>query len=779
MATLIREIVLHQPFHALSASLLALAIATPALAQTTAPGDAPAASEDGIRDILVTARRRAERLQNVPLSVTGISSATIEQKNISSIEQLNGLAPSFFVTPAAGPTTSAVVANIRGIGGSDSTGVSDYPIATYVDGVLISRPNALLFDLVDLERVEVLRGPQGTLFGRNTIGGALNIFTKGPSDAFGLEAKLTYGTFDLFKARATLDTGVMGNSSISAKIAYSHEQSDGYIKNTLSKNTADPGARNDDSLFAAVHVDAAPGLTIDIKADYTNGHNAPIYQQLSYMNPLQYAYFSQSESLGGAPLVVDPHFRKEAAIADQPRGSLKIWGGSATISYDVSDALSLKSITGYRRFREDQPVNNNAQGVLLGRLVDGTIGRVYLFDYPDPVQARDKQFTQEFQATGSVSDFNYVAGLYYFDQTYRSRTVQRLTSVVSFAPDDLRGFNVVSIRDYVQFAKSYAAFGQLSYTPAAISGLELTGGLRYTHDKKRLDQANYSQGAAQTPGSGRESWNNVSWLGSVNYRVSPEFLVYARASSAYRAGGFDAGGAGNPNSFNPEKAISYEAGFKSDLLNRRLRVNGSAYITNYRNLQISQFLAGSNGGRTQTVNAGRATFSGFELEATALPTDTITLNGSIGYVHPHYKRYNYLNPATDEIIDVADEVHLPHVSRTTWAAGAGWDAAQWGDTKLNLRVDYAYQSAAWMFPLDRVNPFNPEIKRNAWHTLGARITLQNWAVSDRLALTLQAYGDNLLDEKQRLSAVDFGVLGFATRTWGPDRRFGVTVTARY
>lgn len=767
---------MHKSLRIISASVLALA--TPAVAQT-ADNAGPVASEGGIADIVVTARRREESLQNVPLSVTGISAATIEQNNISSIDRLNGLAPSFFVTPAAGPTTSAVVANIRGIGGSDSTGVSDYPVATYVDGVLISRPNALLFDLVDLERVEVLRGPQGTLFGRNTIGGALNIFTKGPSKTFGIEQKLTYGTFDLFKARTTLDTGVIGNSGISAKIAYSHEQSDGYIKNALSENTADPGARNNDSLFAAVHVDAAPGLTIDLKADYTNGHNAPLYQQLAYMAPTQLAYFSQSESRGGAPLVVDPKFRKRVAIADQPRGDLEIWGGAATISYDVSDALSLKSITGYRRYSEDQAVNNGSQGVLMGRLVDGSIGRIYLFDYPDPVRARDEQFTQELQATGSISDFSYVLGLFYFDQTYESETTQRLTSVVPVAPGDLRGFNVVSVRDYVQSAKSYAAFGQLSYTPASLPGLELTGGLRYTHDKKRLDQANFAQGAAQAPGSGKNSWNNVSWLGSVNYRVSPEFLVYARASSSYRAGGFDAGGAGAPNSFDPEKAIAYEAGFKSDLLDRRLRINGSAFVTNYRDLQISQFLAGTNGGRTQTVNAGRATFSGFELEATALPTDTLTLNGSVGYVHPKYKQYLYLEPGSNEIIDVASEVHLAHVSRTTWSAGAGWDAVQWGDTKLNMRVDYAYQSRAWLFPLDRVNPFNPDIRRNAWHTLGARITLQDWNVSDALRLTVQVYGDNLLDQKQRVSGVDFGALGFATTVWGPDRRFGITATARY
>ncbi|SFR90427.1 TonB-dependent receptor [Sphingomonas jatrophae] len=785
--------VLHNASLLVSASLLALA--SPGLAQTADPAptgaeamaapaadaapNSDAATQSGIADIVVTARRRAESLQNVPLSVTGISAATIEQRDITSVDRLNGLAPAVFITPAAGPTTSGVVFNIRGVGGSDATGVSDYPVATYVDGVLVSRPNALSFDLVELERIEVLRGPQGTLFGRNTVGGAVNIFTKKPNETFGIEEKLTYGTFNQLRTRTTLDTGVLGTSGISAKFAYSHEQRDGYIKNSIKTNSADPGARNADSVFAAVHVDAAPGFTIDLKGDYTNTHNAPIYQQLAGMNPNQLAYFSQSASLGGAPLVVTDKFLKNVAIADQPRGRGEIWGGALTMSYDLSDAVSLKSITGYRRFSEDQAVNNAAQGALLGRLLNGTVARVYLFDYPDEVLARDRQFTQEFQLTGSVSDFNYVLGLFYFDQSYDSFTIQRLTAVVPLAGGVLRGSNVVTVRDYTQKAKSYAAFGQVSYEPSFVPGLELTGGLRYTKDKKSLAQANFSNGVAQTPGVGRNDWSDVNWLGSANYRVSPQLLLYTRISSAYRAGGFDAGGAGVPNSYDPETAVAYEAGFKADLFDRRLRFNASVYRTDYKDLQISQFVGGTNGGRTQTVNAGRATFSGFELEATAQLTDRFTLNGAVGYVHPKYKEYLFVNPANNQIIDVADEVHLAHVPKTTWNAGAGWDAAEFGEAKLNLRVDYAYQSGTYLFPLDRVNPFNELIRRNAWHTLGARATLSEIAIGDDLKLTLQVFGDNLLDEKQRVSGVDFGALGFSTIAWGPDRRFGVTATVRY
>ncbi|AZI36608.1 TonB-dependent receptor [Caenibius tardaugens] len=755
-----------------------IALATPAFAQdgTAAPG---ASETTGVTDIIVTARKKAESLQNVPLSITGIGAEEIADRDISSIGNIDNLAPSVFIETAAGPTTSGVVANIRGIGGSDSTGVSDYPIAMYIDGVLMSRPNALLFDMVDLERIEVLRGPQGTLFGRNTTGGAINIFTKAPSDTFGLEEKLTIGSDNLLKSRTTINTGQWGDSGISAKLAYSHEEQDGYVKNTLKKNTADPGARNSESGFLAIHGDVSPSFSFDLRADVTSARNAPIWQQLTAINPLQYQYFSQSESLGGAPLIVDNNYRKRVTIADQPRGKQTIWGTSLTMEYEVSPALTLKSITGYRRFKESQAVNNDGQGELLGRLVNGSIGRVYMFDYPEPARARDRQFSTELQATGTISDFDYVVGLYYFDQKYGSITTQHFTSVVQMSPTDLRGANLVSLRDYETRARSYAAFTQVSWKPSAVDGLEITGGLRFTHDKKELSQANAFNGAALRPGFAKNSWDNLSWLGSVTYRFSPELLVYARVSTAYRAGGFDAGGGGNPNGYDPEKAVSYEAGLKTDLLDRRLRINLSGYITDYKDLQISQFTAGSNGGGTRTVNAGKVTFSGFEAEATAVLADFLTLDGSVGYVHPKYKTYLYRNPSDDKLINVADEVHLAHVSKWTARVGGAWDIAQWDSASLSLRVDYSYKSSAPTFPLDRVSPFNPYIRRSAQNELSARLTLKDVQLGEKLNLTIQAYGENILNEKRRISAVDFGALGFATRTWGPDRRFGLTVTAAY
>lgn len=754
-------------------------LASPAFAQGGASEPGETAESIGVADIIVTARKRAESLQNVPLSITGIGAEEIADRDISSIGSIDTLAPAVFVETAAGPTTSGVVANIRGIGGSDSTGVSDYPIAMYIDGVLMSRPNALLFDMVDLERIEVLRGPQGTLFGRNTTGGAINIFTKGPSDTFGLQEKVTLGTDNLFKSRTTLDTGQWGESGLSAKLAYSHEQQSGYVKNRWKGGTADPGARNSESGFLAIHGDVSSAFRFDIRADVTSARNAPLWQQLSAMKPLQYQYFSQSAALGGAPLVLQNHYSDKVTVASQPRGKQTIWGTSLTMEYEVSDALTLKSITGYRRFKESQAVNNGGQGVLMGKLLDGSVGRVYMFDYPDPARARDRQFSQEFQVTGTVSDFDYVVGLYYFDQKYDSTTTQRFTYVVPFSATDIRGSNLVNFRDYETRSKSYAAFTQVSWKPSSIEGLELTGGLRYTHDKKELAQANYYNGAALKPGLGKNSWNNLSWLGSVTYRVSPEVLVYARVSTAYRAGGFDAGGSGNPNGYDPEKAISYEAGIKTDLLDRRLRFNLSGYITDYKDLQISQFTAGSNGGGTRTVNAGKATFSGFEAEVTAVLADFLTVDGSIGYVHPKYKTYLYRDPATDKLINVADEVYLAHVSKKTARIGALWDIASWGDTALSLRVDYSYKSKAPTFPLDRVSPFNPYIWRTAQNELGARLTLKNVTVGDHLKLTVQVYGDNLLNEKRAISAVDFGSLGFATRTWGQTRQGGVTVTASY
>ncbi|NIJ17938.1 TonB-dependent receptor [Sphingobium vermicomposti] len=763
---------------------LASALLLPAVVATTAPTahaqtDAGEASLSevggGVEDIVVTARRRSENIQNVPLSVTGISADTMSRQNITSVERLDGLAPSLSIRTAPGPTTSGIVVNIRGIGGSDATGISDYPIATYVDGVLIARPNATLFDLVDLERVEILRGPQGTLFGRNTTGGAINIATKAPAHRFGVEQRLIYGTYNLLRARTTIDTGELGNSGVAIKTAYSHISQDGYIPNTIKTNSGEVGAKRSNAAYIAVHGEISQAFTIDLRADYMKSRNVPLLQQLAYMSPLQFAYFSQSPSFGGDPLVITTKKPKRTAIADQPRGRNENWGGSGTFNYEFSPAFSLKSITGYRKFEEEQPVSNGAQGRLLGRLADGTIGRVYLFDYPTSANAKDRTFTQEVQALGSLGNLDYVLGLYYFDERYSSRTTQNFTFAIS--PTSALTFE--NVRDYIQRSKSYAAFGQISYKPSFAPELELTGGLRYTHDKKSIRQANFSNGAALTPGVDEDSWSDFSWSASANYRLSPQFMLYTRAATAYRAGGFDAGGAGNPNGFDPEKVKSYEAGFKADLIDRTLRINGSAYFMNYNDLQVSQFVAGTSGGRTQTVNAGKASFSGFELEVTAAPTDDFAVNWNVGYVHSNYKQYKYLDPATNLIIDVADEVHNPHVPDWTGNVGADWVAAKWNDTRLRVNVNYAYQAGSWNFPLTRASPYNPLIRQNAQENLSARITLEDIPVGSRARLTVQAYGENLLDQDQRINSADFGSLGFATLTWAEGRRFGIMATARY
>jgi len=764
-----------RPGSMLIMSTAIIAFAVPATAQE-APLDAAQVNSGGISDIVVTARRRTENIQNVPLSVTGISSDTLAQRNITSIERLDGLAPSLAIRTAAGPTTSGIKVNIRGIGGSDATGTSDYPIATYVDGVLISRPNASMFDLVDLERVEVLRGPQGTLFGRNTTGGAINIATKAPAQEFGIEQRLTYGTYDLFRARTTLDTGLIGNSGFAVKMAYSHISQDGYVPNSIKTNSAAPGAKRSDAGYIAIHGDVTDAFTVDLRADYMKSHNAPLLQQLAYMNPLQQAYFSQSPNYGGDPLVITTRKPKRVAIANQPRGRNENYGGSATLAYEFSPAFALKSITGYRRFDEAQAVNNNGQGVLLGRLADGSISRVYPFDYPTPAVATAKTFTQELQASGEIgSQFNYVVGGYYFNERYTSNTTQNFTFVLS----PTSALNFRNVRDYIQRSKSYAAFGQLSYTPDFAPGLELTGGLRYTHDKKSIRQANFSNGAALAPGFSEDSWNDLSWTASVNYRVSPAFMAYARVATAYRAGGFDAGGAGNPNGFDPEKVRSYEAGFKADLIDRSLRVNGSVFYTDYSDLQISQFVAGTGGGQTQTVNAGKASFSGFELEITTMPTDNLSFNASAGYVHSNYKTYLYRDPASNQLINVADEVQNPHVPDWTTNVGVDWLAARWGDAKLRLNTAFSLQAQTASFPLARVNPYNPLIRQTSLQNLSARITLEDISLGGRARLTIQAYGENLLDQDQRIGAVEFGSLGFATLTWAEGRRFGITATARY
>ncbi len=733
-------------------------------------------------EIVVTARRTQENLQQTPVAVTALSGELLNKLNVRDVVATAQFTPNLSIAAQPASITAASV-YIRGIGNASPSAVSEQGVGIYLDGVYIARSAGAIFDLVDLERVEVLRGPQGTLFGRNSVGGAVQLVSRKPSETMGAEAKAGFGTFNDWYGRLRLDTGMIEGVPLRASISYMHRQRDGYFDNTLAPSSRDPGALNSEAVTAAVQGDFGD-LTANYAFDYNTREGVSAFFQTIAATDGVRDYFGQSASYGGAPFQIGStalrHGQQlpgtDLAGNDTFTVKAQVQGHALTLNWETSPQLTVKSITAYREYRQDGANSLSGNGNLLGftlspmLFVDGSeipegINPVNLYD--GYTTQRQHQFSQELQLLGRVGDFKYVAGAFYFDETSSEANYQTLT----YALGGVAGVNLAPLQAFNGKAKSHAVFGQVSYAPGA-GDFELTGGLRYTHDKKWLTLA----GDVQPNLNGSVSYDNVSWLVSANYQLLPDLMGYVRVSSGFRAGGINPS-ASEINVFKPETIVSYEAGLKGEWFDRRLRTNLAVFHVDYRNLQISQFLAGSEGATSAIVNAGKVAYRGVEAEVTAVPVPGLTLDGSIGYTDPKYKTYLYLDPATDTLVNVASEARMSQAAKFNAHVGAQYEQ-DIGLGTLSLRADYSYRSTVYWFTLDRLNPFNRDIRSRPDHNLRARIAIDDIAIGNA-KLGLGFWGDNLTDQRNIDFGIDFGDLGYASGSFKKPRTFGVDARIRY
>ena len=787
------------PYNRIGASLafvIATVLAAPSYGQETPTRAANA--QGGISDIVVTARRTEERLQDVPVSVTALSGEFLDKQNMQDISSVPQFTPNLSILPQPSSVSGASI-YIRGIGNQEPSSVAEQGVGIYLDGVYVARSAGAIFDLVDMERIEVLRGPQGTLFGRNTIGGAVQLVSRKPKDDFHTEIKAGYGRFQDWFVRGRVDTGYLLGSVLKASVTAMHHERDGFIDNRLAPDPQDPGALNTDAVMVGVEADLG-ALTANYTFDYNDREVTPNLEHVVAARSDIVSYFSQSASLGGDPFLLDtgpvrsilqaPFTDRFGRARFDARG--KVWGHGLTLAYEVGDGLTLKSITGYRRFFQDTILNLTGQGNLRGVVYDPTsptrssVQPVYLFGGYNAPQ-RQRQFSQELQALGTIGDFNYVVGLYHFYEKGSENNVQALTiplppaflSAFGISQPDIDtivanspglgqiGVNLFPNQAFGGTAKSDAIFGQVSWKPASLDGrLELTGGLRYTSDKKTI----VLRGDVNPEVRGRAKFDNVSWLASASYKFAPDIMGYARVSTGYRSGGL------NPrtsslNEFKPEKVRAYEAGLKADLFDRHLRLNLAAFLTEYSDMQIQQFAAGTGGATSLIVNAGKAQIRGVEAELTVKPVEGITFDGSVGYTDPKFKEFLFRDPTTNSLIDIADEARLPQSSKVTAHAGLEYSVPV-GIGTFTARTDYSYRSSIYFFAVDRSTPFNQEIHSRPDHNLKARLSLSDVNVGGG-TMEFGVWGDNLTNDKNIDFGIDWGSLGFGTASFKRPRTYGI------
>jgi iron complex outermembrane receptor protein len=814
-----------------TSALCAFSVSDMAVAQGS---DQPAATgaSQGLEEIVVTARRTEEKLQSSPVSVTALTAAKLDQQNITNPTGLQGLVPALTITQGSGYGTGLNVA-IRGINQADLNLEQDAPIALYVDDVYNGRMLGGLFDMVDLQSIEVLRGPQGTLFGRNTTGGALNITTRKPGDTFAIQERVGYATYNQVLERIEVDTGEIADTGLKALLAFSHKSRDAVTKTIGVPDSEGNGSLDSNAVFLDVRGDLSDDFSFNYRFDYTTEDDAALASQTTALYPLQAQYYAASAKLGGDPFVVSPtRLGTNGGFNEQPQNHDEFLGHALTMEYVVNDYLQLKSITAYRSFADDSHSDQAAQGRLLGPVFDATAPGFVKTEYVSPFvtlcptntpqlpgnncdHQRQYQISEEFRASGTYNEFKYVGGLYFFDEHVHENdpeffTIVQPASDAVFGPalgPILRanpavqaaggniGFNSFgTVQNYYGEAKSFASYGNVAYRPDYFDDkFEFSAGLRYSFDQKYVQIRNYALGTVPgTPGfayttfqNGAHNFHAINYSLSGSYQFTPDVMGYIKISNAYKSGGFSPRAAADPAhpfdapSYNPETNTAYEFGVKSEFLDHRLRINADVYYMKYENIQINEFLASTGGAGSVTVNAGEATYKGGELEFSFIPAQRWLIEGSYAYVDPNFQRYDYTDPVTGKVLNVADIAQFNYASKQTYNIGIQYDFEPFSFGDLTLRTDYSFQSPRVFHPLILQNPLNEVLKSQNFHNLSARAILANIETGYGLA-EFKVYGENLIDEDQRIAGIDFGPsLGFGNNTYGLKRVFGFELTYKF
>lgn len=632
--------------------------------------------------VVVTATKRAESLQDVPISISAFNAAQIEATGSQNVQDLANSIPNL-VYPSSREGGGADI-SIRGvfqqaqplqIGFDNGYGV-------YLDGVYMGKHFSINQDLGEIDRVEVLRGPQGTLFGKNTIAGALNIVSKRPGNEFEGRVSADIGNYNLKRVRASVNLPII-EDVLAVRVALAGTERDGYVENmTLGVDLA-----NIDDINGRVLV------------GFTPTSKTGIYLSLDHRHSVSRHYEAENAEIGATNYITDnvPYTVYRDFV---DRNDLKTFGTSLTVEHEFDNQFSLTSITGYRNDKINAP-----------RDVDGSSFRGY---NRNQMLISQELFTQELRLTSPQYErFDYVAGLYYFNQKNSRNEVAQVLPTWQPAIAGFANF------DYVVDVESYAAFIHSNFH--ITDELTLFGGLRYTDETKELAANQTSNPVTILPTFGVPFGeanitedvqdSDVSYTAGLRYQITDDVMAYGSVSTGYKSGAFNVGGnitnsvLANELTVDPEFVTSYEAGIKSRLFDGRAQVNGAIFLLNYDDLQVRVFdpsvgLIGSN----VLKNAASVESYGFELELSARPSDALLLALGIGYVDSTYKSFEGVplqrpagsfGDANDGVIDRRTNAtgnRVPLAPEWTINAAVGYDVPLPNQGAWRSRLDYNYIS---------------------------------------------------------------------------------------
>ncbi|WFL77778.1 TonB-dependent receptor [Altererythrobacter arenosus] len=663
------------PYTMASVSALALlATAAPAWAQDDSEAEAAEAQEGGFGQIIVTANRRAEDVQDVAIAVTALNEELIEQKFSRDLLDLGSIAPNLVVDPILGNGTAAI--SIRGIQLNDVEKSFDPPVGVFLDGVYLASTTGALLNVFDAETIEVLRGPQGTLFGRNTIGGLMHVRRNRPTGEMGGKLSVTYGRFDQFDIKGVLNLPSFANGAIKAKVAAVRLDGGGYFKNIT--RGVDEG--DNDLLMISPMVEFELGNRGELTLVYDYIRDRTPTRPVTSLTDVNQLFGFPPGSPGlGAP-ASDASFHRRTTTSLEQDARLDTHSITANGRYEFADGHEFHAVFNYRDTDENAIQEFDAVAATL-------------FNTIRPQQI--DQLSAELRYHGDLGAAQLVAGLYYFESDYN------INQQTFFFGGEVGG------TDYQQSAKSYAAFAQLDWE--ILDGLTLTLGGRYLVDKKsacgglgqgprnnRTFLVSYGDCSAERradpsfdnaiPGggtaTGRETWKKFTPKIGLSYDFGDQ-LIYASYSEGFRSGGFN--GRGNNiltlGPYNPETVENWEVGFKSEWLDNRLIVNGAYFNTKYKDKQEDVVFPDPRGATVTIVqNAAAASLSGFELETRIMPTDGLTFGLSVGHLSASY----------DEWFDQAPLLAGPNAGDLALIDKSDFELRRSPDWTVQADVNYEY-----------------------------------------------------------------------------------------
>lgn len=728
-----------------------LAIAVSMATAALVPQGAYAEEKIALEEVVITAQKREQNLQDTPIAVSSFNAEALEQQGIDDIEDVSQYTPNVQIAESPGGSTGATI-GIRGSITVNPVVTIDTNVGLYMDGVFIAKNVGGLFDVAELERIEILRGPQGTLYGKNTVGGAVNLVTRKPSGEFGGNVKVGVGNYGYTEFFGSVDSDTIGDIA-SFNVAYSQKERDGFYDNTSNAPGAVSEFKQLDS--QAIRIAGLFDISEDLELYYT-------FDKSEKDNTTSFG-----QSVGG------PKDRRSSGALDGAgKDQSESMGHAITLSWQLGD-VEFKSITAYREMSFDDKNDYDGKDTLttsdpIFDPANGAFDPNGLAFYAER-HADQEQLSQEFQLIGSAGSWDYVAGLFFFKEE-----VDVLNPLVGSSNNGTAVIALPRNNRYGLESTSIAAYGQADYH--FNEAWTLTLGARFTDEEKDgyvIHPNDEFVGSTSFTASPSDSWTNFSPTVILTHTSEEDTTTYIKVSEGWKSGGFNAEApteAYANQSFDEESVRSYELGIKTRMFEERLQLNFAMFKNEIEGLQLSAVDPVTF--YSIISNAGESTMQGFELEALFAVTESLTANFSYGYLDADYDSFKIINLGSGMVEDLTKVSKFPYAPTNTASLGLNYEQ-NLGFGLLTARFDWSYISEHDVYH----DPANAALTGiDDYDLVNLRIGISEIQVGDN-EMSVSLWGKNILDEEYRINGIPTAT--GAVNYYGDPATYGLDVSYRF